>query len=111
MGLLYYLLNFFFLFQYYYYFFFFLSLWTSKFVKNYFLICSVGVKLSFIILILSFYLCQKKFWLIHSLATTFYVFDFVGIFFKCVLLIAVAVCLLISVEFLIRQQLISFEYF
>jgi NADH-quinone oxidoreductase subunit N len=71
----------------------------------------VGAKLSFFVLLLSFYLCQKKFWLVHSLVTTFYVFDFIGVFFKCVLLVAVGICLLVSVEFLIKQQLISFEYF
>jgi NADH-quinone oxidoreductase subunit N len=55
-------------------------------------------------------LISKNFWFSNSLVTNFFIFDFVAVFFKILVLIGALLCILVSTEFLTKQKIIFFEY-
>jgi len=55
-------------------------------------------------MIIGIFIILKNFWFPISLATTFFIFDFVGVVFKIVTLGSALFCVMISESYLVKQK-------
>ena len=90
--------------------FIFSTIYASSFFYNKPLIGRLILKLFVICSFLAIFLIIKNFWFIGNLTTSFFIFDFINILSKIVVILTAITCVLISDNFLVNQKIIYFEY-